>query len=180
MSEIYRYRWLCVLLSCFFLIGLFASPVMAEEAIDENDKDAPSAYWVDRDSGEKIVTIQVPIGGEKVVRLQAEIPEDKTLKAYSFGLLLEEDAGIEITDVAKVEDAELPPMNINPNDDGEVFVNAFTMKGVEGEATISVVDVSIKGIVQGTSYLSTLFSAYGSNAVDQFLPEIEPLTVEVK
>ena len=180
MSEIYRYKWLCGLLSCFFLIGLFASPLMAEEAIDENDKDAPAAYWVDPDSGEKIDTLQVPIGGEKVVRLQAEIPEDKTLKAYSFELLLEEDALIEISDVAKIEDAELPPMNININEDGEVFVNAFAMKGVEGEAIISVVDVNIKGFVQGTSYLSTLFTAYGPNAVDQFLPEIEPLTVEVK
>lgn len=157
---------------CFVALLCLALPVQAEEV--EN-----AAYWVDAATGAKLDQLDVAAGQEMTVRLMAEIPADGTLKAFSF-MVTYDDAVLEIADAVASPNADLAPAYVNSDTAGEVFANGFSVSGVEAKdeaKTVSLVDVTVKPLEKGESYVSVMFTNFGESADKEFKPEIEPLKI---
>jgi len=137
---------------------------------------ADDAYWVDAE-GATVKNLKLAVGEEVSLRLMAEVPEGKTLNAYSFVVMYDENS-LEVDAVAA--DSAMVAENVNVGTPGEVVANAFNTEGVAGKATVALLDVKVKGLTADASHLSVLFSGFGSSSSDQFKPETSPLKVHVK
>jgi len=135
-----------------------------------------AAYWVDAE-GTVVENLQLADGGDANITLMAEVPEGKTLNAYSFVVMYDENS-LEVDAVAA--DSAMVAENVNVGTPGEVVANAFNTEGVAGKATVALLDVKVKGLTADASHLSVLFSGFGSSSSDQFKPEAKPLKVIVK
>ena len=112
-----------------------------------------SAYWTDAITGERLEQLTLVTGEERVIRLNAEVPAGRTLKAYSFRLAY--DPAVLATGNTKASsDSVFPPMNIDASVAGKTGVNSFDTEGLEGPATFTLVDISVKGLASGKSDIS--------------------------
>jgi hypothetical protein len=132
---------------------------------------AGEAYWTDQ-NGTRLDSLRLG-DGEAVIRLVSDIPEGKSLQAYSFVVMYNE-ACVE-AGASTPQTLTMPPININANTPGEIVANAFDLDGAKGKA--SLIDLKVKGICADDSYISVLFSGFGASADDQFKPDIAPLKI---
>lgn len=136
--------------------------------------DGNKAYWTDT-SGIKLEKLELAVGSEAVIRLVAEVPKGKTLKAYSMTVFYE--PAVSATAVAS-PDSVFPPMNINAAD-GAISINSFNVNGVT-DSSVAIIDVTVKGVSEGTANISVMVANYGASASDEFKPTVLPLPVIVK
>lgn len=154
-----------IMLSCLMVVSIASA-------------DDSKAYWVAADNS-PVSTVKLSSDAGTIIRLMAPVPEGKVLNAYSFVISYNENA-VEVSDVLAPPDAAIAPASINLNTPGEIIANGFSVKGVEGEAEIAILDISIKSKKSGSSSLSATFSAYGTDANKQFIPEAELLTLSAE
>lgn len=169
MRKITKYSAAAALmLLCAFAV----SPLQAAETV--------KAGWVGADNGAAVDSLNLLAGEEATIRLESEVPENKTLKAYSFIIMYDETA-VKVKQIDAAPDAAISPASINDKTPGELVVNGFSLNGVAGGQFITTVDVTLVGQKPGSSKLSVLFTAYGLNAEDEFRPEaVEPITITVE
>jgi hypothetical protein len=104
-----------------------------------------------------------------VVSLKAKVPEGKDLKAYKFTVTY---------DAAKVKLVETKAANkdfattINDTAAGTIVVNAFSVNGVKGKSTVSVIDITVEGSAKDANFGVTV-DDFGT-AEDRFEGEAEP------
>lgn len=160
-------------LAAALILFLSAAAVQADDAAEKN-----TAYWVDAATGNRIS--QLDLSGPAVIRLFAEVPAGKVLKAYSVAVTYE-DGCVALTDAAASPDSGFPPMNINDQTDGLILANGLKTGGVKGEdgkvLAVALLDLTVESAKPGTSFISVMFSCFGSGYTDEFRPEIEPLKV---
>lgn len=142
-------------------------------------QDANEAYWSVASNGTRIVQLPLSVGEVKVIRLQSEVPAGKTLKAYSLNLAYDE-TKVSVADVAVSPGSVIPPTNINFNTPGTVVVNGFNVTGVSGSGVVSIIDVTVKALAQGSFDFAAHFNSYGSSGGNQFRPLPASLGVAVK
>ncbi len=159
-------------------IGLFfilpAVFVIAAANADEINE----AYWTDASGGVRLEQLNLVVGQERVIHLKAEVPADKTLKAYSleFGY---DAARISVDKVVAAPESVITPASISDDTPGIITINGFDMTGVKGETVVAIVDVAVKGLSRGASDLAVSFSAFGASGNDQFKPVADALKVIV-
>ena len=154
------------------LVVLFAVAGMAQTAV------ANDAYWEDIASGIRIVESNLLIDETQTIRLYAEVPEGKTLKAYNISCTYNPDTVLVESAVASAGSA-LPPGNINHTTPGTIIINGFNTTGVAGPATISLIDVTMKGKAIGSFNFVITVNGFGASSSDQFMPTPDILAVTV-
>jgi len=151
------------------VVSFMIAPLQASET-DNN------AYWTGI-SNEKVSALNLKAGESKTVKLLAEIPNQKTLKAYSVVIYFDET--IMSLQVTASPDATMKPKMISSDTPGTVVINSFDVTGVSGKVA-PIVEVTFTGIEAGTYPCSVLFTAFGESANNQFLPKCNSLQVNVK
>ena len=138
------------------------------------------AYWTDATGGTRLTQLDLESGVELVIRLNAEVPADKTLKAYNMSLAYDPTKA-SIVSVVATTGSTLPPANINTatGTPGEIIINGFSTSGVAGEATVSLIDVTVRGVMSGTFDFAVTVNSFGSAKADQFPPRPVTLVVVV-
>lgn len=164
------WKYLVAVLAVFMIFG--AVTVSADDAANQ-------AYWIDVASGAKIDQLVLSDGGTGFIRLVAEVPKEKILKAYSC-IVMYDNAAISVDKASAAVGSSLPALNVNDDDSGSIVVNAFDVAGIDGEAEVAIVDVVVTANTADASFISVLFSAFGSSSDDQFMPDVKPLEVVVK
>lgn len=112
-------------------------------------------FWSDT-GNQEITDIDLDrAGGEndqRTVRLRAEVPTGVTLQSYQF--TLNYGTGITVENIVASPQppppaAFFPPVAINPgvfpDDSGQIIFNSFDLTGVTGPATLSLVDITVRG-----------------------------------
>ncbi len=85
---------------------------------------ANSAYWFDPLSGTKISSLSVTGGANIHLILKAEVPVDKTLKAYKFTVRYDHTL-VSLLKAEKPVGSPFPPTNINTSTPGVIILNVF-------------------------------------------------------
>jgi len=136
-----------------------------------------AAYWVDAE-GTVVENLQLADGGDANITLMAEVPEGKTLNAYSFVVMYDEKR-LDVDAVAA--DSAIVAENVNVDTPGEVVANAFSVDGVAGGAPVALLNVNVKmSAAHGASQIHVLFTAFGSSSENQFKPKVSPFKVTAK
>ncbi len=135
-------------------------------------------YWADPADGARLTRLRLEVGAEQVLRLQAEVPAGKTLKAH-FCVVTFDPVVISILDAGGAADLPIPPVAVNTETDGVIRVNAFSVRGAPGPATVPLLDVTIRGASPGQCDLGIQVKNFGASATDEFIPTEVPLGVVV-
>lgn len=136
------------------------------------------AYWVDTADNSRPWRLILKPGENKTIRLKAEVPANKTLKAYSFTLSYDPSI-IAVESVDRPLSSEFPPMNINDTKPGSIIFNAFNTKGLKGYTAVSLLDITVRAKLAGDfNFLITVHN-FGSDSTDQFNPEPDLMSVFV-
>lgn len=135
-------------------------------------------YWADPADGARMTRLPLEVGAERALRLQAEVPAGKTLKAH-FCVVIFDPAVISIDDAGGAADSAIPPVAVNTETDGVIRLNAFSVRGVPGPATVPLIDVTIRGVSPGRCELGIKVKNFGASATDEFIPTAVPLGVVV-
>lgn len=150
----------------------FVAPLYAGDADN-------AAYWVDAATGAPLDQLDVAAGQETEIRLVAEVPAGKTLKAYSIMVMYDAE-NLEVVEAAAAPESAMAPKNINAKTAGEVSINGFSLSGVDGKddgVAVALLDLAVKGLTQGETFLSVMVTNFGASAYNEFKPEIAPLKV---
>jgi len=150
-------------------ISLMISPLQAEETSNK-------AYWTDF-SKKMINELSINVGESKTVRLVAEIPENEILKAYS--MVINFDESIMTCKVVASQDSAMSPKMISSKIDGTIAVNSFDVNGYSGKS-ISIVDVTLTGIKNGSYPCNLIITAFGESADKQFIPTTYNLNINIE
>ena len=129
--------------------------------------EGPHAYWSDPVDGMPLGLLELPLEENRTIRLNADVPADKTLKAYKFTLAYDS-ANIVIESIVDTAGSAFPPGNINDQTPGTIVINGFDTTGVAGPETVSFIDVSLRGIAQGFFDFAIEVNSYGASSVDTF------------
>lgn len=167
----YVKKYLAGFLALLLVVLALAMPIQANE---EN-----VAYWADAFSGFPIGQLDLSAGEERAIRLKAEVPAGKTLKAYSLSVTYD-DTKVVVESVVVPAEAVFPPMNINLNKAGIIFINGFDVNGFEGPNVFSFLDAVVKGLKPGSFDLVVSFKGFGASEGEQFVPAIAPVQITVK
>ena len=124
----------------------------------------------------------VNAGETKVLHLRAEIPDTKTLKAFHFTLPYDA-SKIEVLKIEKSADS-IFDTTINESTPGTISVNGFNTTGelgVEPVKTVTLLDITVKGVAEGNSVFGITVNNFGTNdtPVEEFIPATVPLNITV-
>jgi len=114
---------------------------------------------------------------DRLIRLNAEIPPEKVLKSYHF-ILTYDATKIEIVNVIPSPDAVFPSEIINQVK-GELTLMGSSPVGITGLATISLIDIEIKGIASGEMPFEITVERFENQESDAFLPKTHHLSIKV-
>ncbi|MCP4347453.1 MAG: hypothetical protein GY795_18260 [Desulfobacterales bacterium] len=138
------------------------------------------AYWVDVSTNTRLDNLVLPTGEERVISLMAEVPANKTLQAYSLGIIYDSTK----VSVEVVEDPEYVfTLTTNVDIPGAVDVNGFDLSGggVEGEDVALLISLRVNGITGFSSCFAVFFTAFGAfetpGTTDEFIPSVVPLDI---
>jgi hypothetical protein len=99
--------------------------------------------------------------------LKADVPEGKTLKAYSFMVTYD-------PATVTVEEMEKQGLTLNVNDEvkdgkktGIIKLNGYTSEGIAGPATVEVLNIKVKGPVKDAQFAITPVD-FGASSNDRF------------
>ena len=153
-----------LLLAAFFFV-LLGSTVYAQ-----------TAYWTNT-SDAQIPGGQVNLTGTatQIIRLQADVPEGSTLQAYKFTV------NYDATVVEVVKAGSISSFNtfINDKTPGTVIFNGFSTTGITGPGTAPLIEVTLKGLKDGSSEFSIVVNTFGAGSNDQITLSTVPVTVNV-
>jgi hypothetical protein len=135
-----------------------------------------NSFWTNQQNM-NVSEVTLKAGESGTVRLSAEIPDNKTLKAYSVIIYFDET--IMALNTSASPHSAMKPKMISSDSPGSIVINSFDVKGVTGKST-AIADIVIKGVKSGSSSCNVLFTAFGENADDQFLPKSSSLQVNVE
>jgi len=135
-------------------------------------------YWADPADGARLTRLPLEVGAERSLRLQAEVPAGKTLKAH-FCVVTFDPVVISILDAGGAADSPIPPVAVNTETAGVIRLNAFSVRGAPGPATVPLLDVTIRGASPGQCDLGIQVKNFGASATDEFIPTEVPLGVVV-
>jgi hypothetical protein len=145
---------------------------MAFTASAENNK----AYFTDQ-SDNPVSALKLADGEETVIRVKAEVPEGKTLNAYTFLIMFGDN--VEITKVKDAPGTPIAIMTQNIDKDSLTLkVNGFDLDGVTG-GDYSFIDINLKGVkTDGKAQeIIVLSTAFGTDADNQFIPKSDSINV---
>ncbi len=134
-------------------------------------------YWTDPTGEGALTQLLLNSDEEKTIRLNAEVPAGETLKVYEFTLIYDPNV-VEIVSAVGTPGSSLPA--IQPNiETNTIAVNAFTTDGVQGPATVGIVDVTLKGGQVGVFDFGVTSDIF-NDGTNEFKPSYaNPLTVTV-
>jgi len=159
----------------FGLSNIDQFPPSAEEARVTviGGQQQQTVSWFDPSSGAKITSLDVSQGEEFRLILKADVPANKTLKAYKFTVKYDKSM-VSLVKADKPAGSSFPPANVNYGTPGEIILNGFDSNGINGPATISLLELTLKAeSTPGTFSLSTQVNNFGSSNIDQFSPSAE-------
>lgn len=154
------------LLIIFIMITAFALTANADDAKNK-------AFWTDI-SGNKVNQLNIAVGGETTIRFCAEVPKGKTLNAYSFMIMYDENVTVKSVETA--QGAVIPPLLKNAGTAGEILINGFDIIGTK-ESKLAFIDVTLTAKEAGTGYISVMTSAFGTDGKNQFKPKTDAVKV---
>jgi len=154
---------LAILTICFMITSINAETVN-------------KSYWTNQQN-KNVSEVTLKAGESKTVRLSAEIPDSKTLKAYSVIIYFDET--IMALQTSASPNSAMKPKMISNDSPGSIVINCFDVTGVTGKVT-AIADIVLTGVKSGSSTCSVLFTAFGENAEDQFLPKSSSVQVNVE
>lgn len=163
-------RHLTFLLCIFFLA---TAMTVSLKAAERNE-----AYWTDASTHNRLEQLVLSVGEERIICVKSEVPEGKTLKAYSF-IVTYDDTKISV-EAAASAGSTFPPTNINVNKPGTIIVNGFNITGITGPNTLSLIKVTIRALEAGACDLVVSFPSYGASTGDQFWPSTGTLQVSIR
>jgi hypothetical protein len=135
-------------------------------------------YWTHPGSDLEETAVSMPAGNSQTLRLVAQVPAGQILKAYSI-VVTYDSSQLSIESAKGVPDSPFAMTNANTGIAGQVTLNGLDAGGVNGPLAIAVVDVTFRGLMEGTAQLGISVKAFGTSFQAQFLPTAIPLTVTV-
>lgn len=139
---------------------------------------AHSAYWADLLTGQRIDTLKVSSGENIQLILKVEVPEKKNLRAYCFSLTYDHTL-TSLNKALAAKGSSFPPRLINTRNPGEVIINSFNISGVKGLTTISLLDIFLTAVNEGSFKLAIEVKSFGSSGNDIFLPTPEDILINI-
>ncbi len=135
-------------------------------------------YWTHPGSDLEETAVSIPAGNTQALRLVAQVPAGQILKAYSI-VVTYDSSQLSIESVKGVPDSPFAMTNANTGIAGQVTLNGLNAEGVIGPLSIPVVDVTFRGVAEGSSRVGVTVKAFGTSFQAQFPPTSIPLTVTV-
>jgi hypothetical protein len=121
-----------------------------------------------------IFSMMAALAFADVFCLKANVPTDKTLKAYKFTVTYDP-AKVKVVETKAVENTGFTA-TINDKTAGTITVNGFNVEGVKGKAEVSVMNIVTDS---ANANFTVVADDFGSGE-DKFEAEAKPVVVKVK
>lgn len=158
--------------SFFLCLAVLLSVGITVKAADEVNE----AYWTINNSETPLEKLDLLTGQSQVIRLKAEIPDDKTLMAYSLEITYDT-AKMEVQSAVKDPENVIGTSFISTNTPGTIKTNGFNTSGIDGAGVLSLIELTIKSLSDAPFGIIVKFTAFGASTEDTFIPAVESLNI---
>ncbi len=139
-----------------------------------NAQGTNEAYWVDASTNTRLDNLVLPVGEERLITLKAEVPANKTLRAYDLGIIYD---NTRVSVIIENDPENIFTLTTNHDIPGSVKVNAIELSGVGAEGVAPLITLRVNGLSELPSSFAVFITLFGYNKTEQFIPDVVPLDV---
>lgn len=160
-----------------FDTGEPAGQAQAAIALDMSGIDIDIPWYIYFEGSSTVLLDQ-----DSAFTLRAQIPGMKTLKAYQAQIAYDETKLEYVSYNATSTEQKnfpLPPAAVGTATPGIITINGFDQTGITGPQDFAVMEITFKGIAEGSAQLDISVQEFGTSETEQFHPAPQPFSLQV-